>query len=177
MAAQADVYCFGLCMLELMTLEPLDPTKQPVLDTLLGTVKPAEAHAFVKRCLVNEGPAPTAAELMQDDFFTKPDERDGGMSRSKSINMRASMDAGAASVGGSAHGGDGDGEQDFSSDLNKTLGSLKGDQFQFNVEGERLPQGGGKLLQLKLTMKRLASEDRCGAAPARGHSHPAGAKP
>mmetsp|Transcript_48010 Transcript_48010/g.120256 ORF Transcript_48010/g.120256 Transcript_48010/m.120256 type:complete len:427 (-) Transcript_48010:164-1444(-) len=156
---QADVYCFGLCMLELMTLEPLDPTKQPVLDTLLGTVKPAEAHAFVKRCLVNEGPAPTAAELMQDDFFTKPDEKDGGMSRSKSINMRASMDAGAASVGGSVHGGDGDGEQDFSSDLNKTLGSLKGDQFQFNVEGERLPQGGGKLLQLKLTMKRLASED------------------
>ncbi|GLI62011.1 hypothetical protein VaNZ11_004586 [Volvox africanus] len=64
-----DVFAFGLCMLELITLKQLDPQHCSDWPQLLQDVPDEEARAFIGKCLGPSDQRPTAEQLLADPFF------------------------------------------------------------------------------------------------------------
>ncbi|PKA49841.1 putative serine/threonine-protein kinase WNK11 [Apostasia shenzhenica] len=78
---QVDIYSFGLCVLEMVTLEiPYSEcdnvakifrkVTSGLPPAALGRVRDPEVHAFIKRCLGTPRARPSAAELLRDPFFS-----------------------------------------------------------------------------------------------------------
>ncbi|KAF8706365.1 hypothetical protein HU200_030627 [Digitaria exilis] len=78
---RVDIYSFGMCMLEMLTLEyPYSECSNPVQiykkvtagklpDALYYRVKDDDARRFIGRCLVAATKRPSAAELLLDPFL------------------------------------------------------------------------------------------------------------
>jgi WNK lysine deficient protein kinase len=66
--APSDIFAFGLCMLELLTLKQLDLQHCGDLAPVLAEVQDEEARAFVSKCLGD--PRPGAEELLDDPFLS-----------------------------------------------------------------------------------------------------------
>ncbi|KAG0461009.1 hypothetical protein HPP92_021306 [Vanilla planifolia] len=77
---QVDIYSFGMCVLEMVTLEiPYSEcdsvakiyrkVTSGVRPAALAKVRDAEVQAFIERCLGKPRARPSAAELLHDPFF------------------------------------------------------------------------------------------------------------
>ncbi|KAJ0973634.1 hypothetical protein J5N97_015599 [Dioscorea zingiberensis] len=77
---QVDIYAFGLCVLELVTLElPYSECDSVakiyrkvcagIRPAALGKVRDPEVKAFIERCLGKPRARPSATELLKDPFF------------------------------------------------------------------------------------------------------------
>ncbi|XP_039146066.1 probable serine/threonine-protein kinase WNK11 [Dioscorea cayenensis subsp. rotundata] len=77
---QVDIYAFGLCVLELVTLElPYSEcdsvakiyrkVSAGIRPAALGKVRDSEVKAFIERCLGKPRARPSATELLKDPFF------------------------------------------------------------------------------------------------------------
>ncbi|KAL2956317.1 hypothetical protein AAZX31_18G078200 [Glycine max] len=75
-----DIYSFGMCVLEMVTLEiPYSEcdsvakiykkVSSGVRPQALNKIKDAEVKAFIERCLAQPRARPSAAELLKDPFF------------------------------------------------------------------------------------------------------------
>lgn len=77
-----DIYSFGMCLLEMVTLElPYSEcdnvvkiyrqVTSGVRPQAMDKVKDPEIKAFIERCLAQAGARPSAADLLKDPFFDK----------------------------------------------------------------------------------------------------------
>lgn len=75
-----DIYSFGMCVLEMVTLElPYSEcdnvakiykkVSSGVRPHALSKVKDPEVRAFIEKCLAQPRARPSAAELLKDPFF------------------------------------------------------------------------------------------------------------
>lgn len=86
-----DIYSFGMCLLEMVTLElPYSECENVVKiykkvtsgvrPEAMKKVKDPEMKAFIEKCLAQPRARPSAAELLKDPFFDKivDDDDDDG---------------------------------------------------------------------------------------------------
>lgn len=82
---QVDIYSFGMCVLEMVTLEiPYSEcdniakiykkVSTGIKPAALGKVKDPEVKAFIEKCLGQPRARPSAAELLEDPFFNEIDD-------------------------------------------------------------------------------------------------------
>ncbi|XP_043693542.1 probable serine/threonine-protein kinase WNK11 [Telopea speciosissima] len=82
-----DIYSFGMCVLELVTLEiPYSEcdsvvkiykkVTSGVRPQAMNKVKDPEVRAFIEKCLAKPRARPSATELLQDPFFAGLDDDD-----------------------------------------------------------------------------------------------------
>lgn len=82
-----DIYSFGMCVLEMVTLEiPYSEcdnvakiykkVSSGVRPQALSKVRDPDVKAFIERCLAQPRTRPSAAELLQDSFFDEVDDDD-----------------------------------------------------------------------------------------------------
>ncbi|OMO83689.1 hypothetical protein CCACVL1_11275 [Corchorus capsularis] len=80
-----DIYSFGMCVLEMVTLEiPYSEcdnvakiykkVSSGIRPQSLSKVKDQEVKAFIERCLAQPRARPSAAELLKDSFFDEVDD-------------------------------------------------------------------------------------------------------
>ena len=80
-----DIYSFGMCMIEMVTLEiPCSEcdnvakiykkVSTGVRPQALSKVKDPEVSAFIEKCLAQPRARPSAAELLKDLFFDEIDD-------------------------------------------------------------------------------------------------------
>lgn len=80
-----DIYSFGMCILEMVTLEiPYSEcdnvakiykkVSSGVRPQAMSKVKDPEVRAFIEKCLAQPRARPTAAELLMDPFFDELDD-------------------------------------------------------------------------------------------------------
>lgn len=169
--ASGDVFAFGLCMLELITLHQLDPQHCVDYSGVLDEVPDEEARAFIEKCLGPEEQRPNAEQLLNDTFLAlrkveKPPlgEDRGGMAGSSSqadLQGRGGMGSegpgGLMGTGsrsghhqhdGSTHGGlgqPGSGPPEASI----AVGRLKGEDYEFVFTARHCGEG---KLRFQLTM-------------------------
>eukprot|EP00798_Chlamydomonas_sp_ICE-L_P006588 gene6588-3241_t len=114
MDQSGDVFAFGLCLLELLTLKQFDPQHCVDWEGQLDSIADLESITFLSKCLSPE--RPTAAELSEDVYFTTK----------KTV---APPDNGSAPSGASEGGSTGGGRQfDFllsSRSLNEAIANEK----------------------------------------------------
>jgi WNK lysine deficient protein kinase len=66
---RSDIFAFGLCMLELLTLKQLDPQHTVDAAALLDEVPDDESRQFIAHCVGDIGSRPTADDLLEDPFL------------------------------------------------------------------------------------------------------------
>lgn len=82
-----DIYSFGMCVLEMVTLEIpyaecdnvakiYKKVSSGVRPQALSKVKDQEARAFIEKCLAQPRARPSATELLKDPFFDEIDKDD-----------------------------------------------------------------------------------------------------
>ncbi|KAF5184306.1 Serine/threonine-protein kinase WNK1 [Thalictrum thalictroides] len=82
-----DIYSFGLCLLEMVTMEIpyMECTSiamiykrviSGVKPLALNKVKDAQVRAFIDKCIAKQSDRPSASELLQDPFFHGLDDDD-----------------------------------------------------------------------------------------------------
>ncbi|KAE8654197.1 putative serine/threonine-protein kinase WNK2 [Hibiscus syriacus] len=82
-----DIYSFGMCVLEMVTLEfpyrecdnvakIYKKVSSGVRPQALNKFKDEDAKAFIERCIAQPGARPSAAELLKDPFFDEVDDDD-----------------------------------------------------------------------------------------------------
>ncbi|KAM5585343.1 putative serine/threonine-protein kinase WNK11 [Rosa sericea] len=82
-----DIYSFGMCILEMVTLEMpygecdniakiYTKVTSGVRPQALNKIKDPEVRAFVERCLAQPRARPSATELLKDPFFDEVDDDD-----------------------------------------------------------------------------------------------------
>ncbi|XP_066389094.1 probable serine/threonine-protein kinase WNK3 isoform X2 [Miscanthus floridulus] len=79
---RADVYSFGMCVLEMVTLEypysecvhPVHIYKKGIKPAALYKVKDPEVRRFIDKCLAPASRRPSAAELLGDPFLQLEDD-------------------------------------------------------------------------------------------------------
>ncbi|OMP04272.1 hypothetical protein COLO4_09780 [Corchorus olitorius] len=80
-----DIYSFGMCVLEMVTLEiPYSEcdnvakiykkVSSGIRPQSLSKIKDSEVKAFIERCLAQPRARPSAAELLKDCFFDEVDD-------------------------------------------------------------------------------------------------------
>lgn len=69
-AMPSDIFAFGLCMLELLTLEQLDPQHCGNWREYLPSVQDEDARTFIAKCLGPPGERPSAMDLLDDPFLS-----------------------------------------------------------------------------------------------------------
>ncbi|GER47735.1 protein kinase superfamily protein [Striga asiatica] len=83
-----DIYSFGMCLLEMVTLElPYSECENVVKiykkvtsgvrPQAMNKVKDLETKAFIEKCLAQPRARPSAAELLKDPFFSQICDDDG----------------------------------------------------------------------------------------------------
>jgi WNK lysine deficient protein kinase len=100
MSPADDIFAFGLCMLELLTLKQLDPQHCTDVDAVLDMVPDDDARAFIGKCLGQ--PRPTAGELLDDPFLQL--KKAGGGPSAAGAGDGQQQGAGGQQLGG--QGGD-----------------------------------------------------------------------
>ncbi|KAI8464734.1 MAG: kinase-like domain-containing protein [Monoraphidium minutum] len=123
---RTDIFAFGLCMLELLTLKQLDPQHSGDPLVLLGEVADDDSKRFIAHCVGPLDGRPTAEELLEDGF----------------LQVKKAPLAGAAGGGGDggaqmaaqpepmASGDDGEGEGHIA------IGKLRGEDYNFEFHGK-----------------------------------------
>lgn len=82
---QVDIYSFGMCVLEMVTLEiPYSEcdsiakiykkVTSGAMPAAMGKVKDPEIRAFIERCVGTPRARPSASELLKDTFFSGLDD-------------------------------------------------------------------------------------------------------
>lgn len=66
---RGDIFAFGLCMLELLTLKQLDPQHCMEVPQLLTQVTDEEAYRFIENCVGDTTQRHTASQLLEDPFL------------------------------------------------------------------------------------------------------------
>eukprot|EP00775_Hariotina_reticulata_P010225 gene10225-10385_t len=66
---RGDIFAFGLCMLELLTLKQLDPQHCMEVPQLLTQVTDEEAARFIANCVGDSQQWHTAGQLLEDPFL------------------------------------------------------------------------------------------------------------
>ena len=66
---RTDIFAFGLCMLELLTLKQLDPQHSGDPLTLLDEVADDDSKRFISLCVGPLDSRPTAKQLLEDPFL------------------------------------------------------------------------------------------------------------
>jgi len=66
---RSDIFAFGLCMLELLTLKQLDPQHTGDPTALLDEVTDEESKQFIAHCIGQLQQRPTAEGLLEDPFL------------------------------------------------------------------------------------------------------------
>lgn len=66
---RADIFAFGLCMLELLTLKQLDPQHSGDPLSLLDEVADEDSRRFIAHCVGPSEQRPSADELLEDAFL------------------------------------------------------------------------------------------------------------
>lgn len=94
----SDIFAFGLCMLELLTLKQLDLQHCSDYGSTVAEVQDEEARAFIAKCLSD--PAPTAEELLEDPFLAvaRPGAVPGGAGDPGMASLSRTQDPGMASL-------------------------------------------------------------------------------
>ncbi|KAF5177073.1 Serine/threonine-protein kinase WNK1 [Thalictrum thalictroides] len=88
-----DIYSFGLCLLEMVTMEipymectPVAMIYKRVISGVkplaLNKVKDAQVKSFIEKCIAKQSDRPSASELLQDPFFDGLDDEDNNNSHS-----------------------------------------------------------------------------------------------
>ncbi|CAA6653617.1 unnamed protein product [Spirodela intermedia] len=67
---QVDIYSFGMCVLEMVTMEIYRKVTAGQRPASLSNVKDPETRAFIERCLGAPRARPSAADLLKDPFFS-----------------------------------------------------------------------------------------------------------
>ncbi|KAJ9506331.1 hypothetical protein QJQ45_005046 [Haematococcus lacustris] len=65
-----DIFAFGLCMLELLTLKQLDPQHCTDISSVLSEVQDEECRQFVSKCVSPQQTRPSAVALLEDPFLS-----------------------------------------------------------------------------------------------------------
>eukprot|EP00798_Chlamydomonas_sp_ICE-L_P011800 gene11800-16077_t len=68
MNESADVFAFGLCLLELLTLKQLDPQHCSDWESHLEEVPDEDSRTFIAKCLCPE--RPSASRLIEDEYLS-----------------------------------------------------------------------------------------------------------
>ncbi|PNW83006.1 hypothetical protein CHLRE_06g302800v5 [Chlamydomonas reinhardtii] len=128
-----DVFAFGLCMLELITLKQLDPQHCSNWPDLLADVVDEEARTFIAKCLGPPEQRPTAEQLLADPFFA--------VRKEKQLTDNPEHSASAKSLPGLPMDGErGGGERRPTGDVEAEVGAgeaaiavgrLKGEDYEF----------------------------------------------
>ncbi|KAG2496927.1 hypothetical protein HYH03_004933 [Edaphochlamys debaryana] len=139
-----DVFAFGLCMLELITLKQLDPQHCSNWPDLLAEVQDEEARTFIAKCLGSPEQRPTAEQLLADPFFAvkqvaKPASGMDGELNASAKNLSAlQSDQGGEkrrpedALSSGAGGGDSGGEASIA------VGRLKGEDYEFCFKADTM---------------------------------------
>lgn len=129
----SDIFAFGLCMLELLTLKQLDPQHCPDVQQLINEVQDEDCRAFVARCIAPPAQRPSATELLESPFLsvkkvTTPGDADLNASLNASsrslhdtLDKRRTEDASAS-------------EQDTGAPI--AVGKLRGEDYNFEFHGK-----------------------------------------
>lgn len=127
----SDIFAFGLCMLELLTLKQLDPQHCPELEPLLQELE-EESRAFIQKCFSMEG-RPTAVELLEDSFLTINKKV---AAAGDNPDLNASLNASSKSLReeGEKRKTDDASEQPQEKE-NIAVGKLRGEDYNFEFEG------------------------------------------
>eukprot|EP00201_Polytomella_parva_P016606 CAMPEP_0175066912 /NCGR_PEP_ID=MMETSP0052_2-20121109/16786_1 /TAXON_ID=51329 ORGANISM="Polytomella parva, Strain SAG 63-3" /NCGR_SAMPLE_ID=MMETSP0052_2 /ASSEMBLY_ACC=CAM_ASM_000194 /LENGTH=431 /DNA_ID=CAMNT_0016333695 /DNA_START=78 /DNA_END=1373 /DNA_ORIENTATION=+ len=154
--SSVDIFAFGLCMLELITLKQLDPQHCDNCQELILEVQDEEARKFIAKCLGPEKDRPTAEGMLNDPLLQlvlkKPipektiDDigNESGELGSSSLSFGATerrrtedtLTRDETPIEGRKDGGS-DGEGDIS------VGKLKGEDYEFTFKAE--PAEGNQL--------------------------------
>ena len=87
---QVDIYSYGMCVLEMATLEiPYSECDSiakiyrkvmaGIMPAALEKVKNPEVEAFIKRCIATPRARPSASQLLKDPFFNGLDDDDAAV--------------------------------------------------------------------------------------------------
>eukprot|EP00878_Enallax_costatus_P002563 GHUV01002745.1.p1 GENE.GHUV01002745.1~~GHUV01002745.1.p1 ORF type:complete len:420 (+),score=112.99 GHUV01002745.1:443-1702(+) len=115
---RGDIFAFGLCMLELLTLKQLDPQHCMEVPQLLEQVHDDEAYRFIANCVGDPQQRHTASQLLEDPFLQvkKTPPPDPGTSGNPS----------EAASDNAADGGEG----------KIAIGKLRGEDYNFEFQGK-----------------------------------------
>ncbi len=156
----SDIFAFGLCMLELLTLKQLDPQHCPNIQALVAEVQDDECRQFVAKCVAPPEERPTAVELLEHPFLVlkKPQQQQG--QGGGGGGGGGGLGAGGTGGGGTGGGGGGGGaEQDLGASLNASSRNLRD-----ALDKRRTEEQGGSEQVRGLLMTRVRG--RAGAAQA-----------
>lgn len=124
----SDIYSFGLCMLELLTLKQFDPQHVYDFGSVLHEVNDSEARTFVAKCLGPPDAAPSALQLLEDPFLSikkppppEPKQEDQHEDMSLQLEKRKNEEA------------DGDRDADRGT---LSVGTLRGEDYNFEFTGK-----------------------------------------
>mmetsp|Transcript_6364 Transcript_6364/g.14117 ORF Transcript_6364/g.14117 Transcript_6364/m.14117 type:complete len:417 (-) Transcript_6364:790-2040(-) len=161
MSPSWDIFAFGLCMLELLTLKQLDPQHCTNWEDVLAEVSDEEARAFVAKCLT---PArPTAEELLDAPFLAVKKAPAPGDGPGSQQDLNASFAA-------PKHGHDpmsqekrktDDSSEDHSSGAPIAVGKLRGEDYIFEFHG-KVKEG---KMHFRLVMTQAVQEATDGSPP------------
>lgn len=87
--SSSDIFAFGLCILELLTLKQLDPQHCSQWPELVSALADEEAKVFVSKCLSSES-RPDASELLEDPFLVIKKEQAKSGTESLNESMQRS---------------------------------------------------------------------------------------
>lgn len=174
--SSVDIFAFGLCMLELITLKQLDPQHCESWRQYLEDVTDDEARSFISKCLGPAEERPNAEHMLNDPFLAlkKPtpspqppmhqgsgldgvgaDASGMGMSVSSSQpDLLAGKQQGEqGTLSGQANGPSG--TPGGGSDTSIAVGKLKGEDYEFEFSAWR---GDSAHLRFRLTMSSVAAK-------------------
>ncbi|WIA17815.1 hypothetical protein OEZ85_009324 [Tetradesmus obliquus] len=120
---RGDIFAFGLCMLELLTLKQLDPQHCLEVPQLLTQVPDAEAARFIANCVGDPQQRHTASQLLDDPF----------------LQVRKAPPPEPTAGGGPSEAAAGEGEGGDSSNAGEgqiAIGKLRGEDYNFEFQGK-----------------------------------------
>ena len=148
----SDIFAFGLCMLELLTLKELDPQHCGDCKSSLAEVTDEEARVFVSKCLGPTSTRPSALDLLEDSFLSVKKVTAPG---DNPVDLNASSK--------SLHEAIEKRKTDESADVDPaagapiTVGKLRGEDYQFEFHGK--VKDGKMHFRLIMTMAAEAGVD------------------
>ena len=106
---RADIFAFGLCMLELLTLKQLDPQFAGDAAALLREVADGEAREFIAHCVGPAEERPAAAQLLDDPFLQVKKAAPAAASSAAAAGAAGAAAAAAGGAPSAAQAGGGNG--------------------------------------------------------------------